>query len=163
MIRLAPAYDCIAGDILYHSLCLTNHPGYSNTADSSLHSSHATDIATVYSILKRELVSLIVSGHAALVSVCWERFVDLCEIHNAQVPHYFRVRRKFFLNKVCNIVPNISVIPKQDSNDFDAVIISSSLSRNDVRDLTEDEKVEIKLTPYNDNKIVHLVHVSLYI
>ncbi len=60
MIRLAHAYDGIAGDILYHSLCLTNHLGYSNTADSSSHSSHATDIATVYSILKRELMSLVI-------------------------------------------------------------------------------------------------------
>ena len=32
-----------------------------------------------------------------------------------------------------------------------------------MRDLSEDEKVEIKLTPYNDNEMMHLVHVSLYL
>ena len=79
LLRLAHAYDSIAGDILYHRLCLTNHPGYSNTADSSSYSSHATDIATVYFMLKRELMFFVICGHTVLVSVCWERFVDLSE------------------------------------------------------------------------------------
>ena len=97
------------------------------------------------------------------MSVCCERFEDLCDTYNVGVPYYFIVRRSFFLNKLCDILPTITIIPKQGSDEDDGLIISSSLSQKDIRDLSHDDKEDIKLAPYNDNEMLHMVHVALYL
>ena len=153
-IRLAHAYDAIAGDILYHANCLLKQPKGEEAA-----SNDKLIYSQVYSSLKLELQSLTARGHGVLVSECWQRFQDLCNQHNVAVPYYLTVRRKHLLNKLCNVVPNLTILPMQDSDD--SLVISSSLSINDIRELTEDEKNEIQPAPYTDNEALQSVHVAL--
>ena len=88
---------------LYHLLCLLTHSG--NDASEIQDSDHI-ESTTIYAKLKKEIMSLTNHGHAVLVSSCWERFKKICALHQVPVPYYFKARRKFFLNKLCSIVPN---------------------------------------------------------
>ncbi|MCP3890821.1 MAG: hypothetical protein GY702_18405 [Desulfobulbaceae bacterium] len=157
MIRLQDAYDAIAGDILYHPLCLMPCD-----TDCDPHPSNTNASPDVYSELKREILSLTKRGHAVLASSCWERFQDLCAAHQVPVPYYFTAKRKFFLNKLCSIVPDISVIPKKDIDEEDSLIISSCLSPVEVQQVLEVDE-DIRLKPHNQSEMEHMVHVALYL
>ena len=120
----------------------------------------------VFRQLKREIQWRISRGQAVLVSECWVRFKDLCEEHSLSVPYYFESRRAFFRYKLTQLLPNISVIPRQGTDLGDDLIISSSLSLPDVCDiLTENSKEshDLKLPAYNENEMMQMVHVALYL
>ena len=91
LARLESARDAIAGDVLYHTVCLRNRTRVStdskNESDNN-RSSH--DI--VFRQLKREIQWRITRGQAVLVSECWVRFKDLCEEYSLSVPYYLESR-----------------------------------------------------------------------
>ena len=107
-------------------------------------------------------MSLTNRGHAVLILSFWERFKEICALHQVPVSYYFKARRKFFLNKLCSIVPNISVIPKKDTHEEDSLIISSSLSPLDVWNSLKVDDQEIKLKPYNISEMLPM-HLLLFL
>ena len=154
-IRLEHAFDAIAGDILYH-------PYHTLPEKSNAKGDDIPKSLTVYLCLKTDIKSRLRRGHAVLVSQCWERFQDLCATHNVSVPFYFIKRRQFFVNKICELIPEVLVIPKQGGED--CVLISSDLSMESIQTIADEEDNEqLKIPAYNDNEMLHMVHVALYL
>ena len=123
MVRLQNAFDPIAADILYHPMCLLRRQSASDDTDQvPVNQVSGHDI--VYTKLKHEIISRTSRGQAVLVSECWERFSDMCWEHSLPVPYYYKVRRKFFLNKIIELVPHVIVIPRQSADVEDDLIIS---------------------------------------
>ena len=59
------------------------------------------------------------------------------------------------------MLPNVNIIPKQDSDFEDDIIVPSSYSVVDVCDLLTNEGFEdLKLPAYNENEMIHMVHVA---
>ena len=165
MVRLGNAFDAIAGDILYHPLCMLQHIKAEqdhSESDGALNQSAVYD--SVFNQLRKEIISRTYRGQAVLVSDCWDRFRALCQEYSLRVPYYFEAKRRFFRYKLLEIVPEVSVIPRQCGDIEDDIIISSSLSLTDVCGLIENEQVEdIQLPAYNENEMTQMVHVALYL
>ena len=68
MVRLQRARDAIAGDILYHPVCLLSHAADGNKGGDH-EESDSSGYTNVYTELTRELKSLTSCGHAVLVSL----------------------------------------------------------------------------------------------
>ena len=85
MVRLQHACDAIAGDILYHPLCLFSHSFDGNKIGDE-EGSGSLGHTNVYTELKRELMYLTSRGHAVFVSVSWERFESLCDTYKVDGP-----------------------------------------------------------------------------
>ena len=162
MIRLESSRDAIAGDMLYHSLCLLDDkPGVSGSS-SSKSISHDNSLCQ----LIRELEYRICRGQAVLLSECWSRFKQLCEEKHVAIPSYYQKRRAFLKYKITQRLPNITIIPCQGTELEDDLIISSALSLIDVCNLLNDDSNiadELKLPVYNETEMGQMVHVALYL
>ena len=151
MTRLESARDAIAGDVMYHTLCLTNKI---RMTAGSVRNTEQGSYDSIFSQLKEEVIWRTCRGQAVLVSDCWVRFRELCEQNSFVVPHYFVTRRAFFRYRLTEIVPNITVIPHQGTDLEDHILISSSLSLPEVCEVLKretDEDAELKLPAYNEN------------
>ena len=163
MTRLESARDAIAGDVMYHSLCLRKQ---TRVTASSGNKPEQGSHENIFSQLKEEMIWRTCRGQAVLVSDCWVRFQELCEDNSLVVPYYFEKRRAFFRYKLTELLPNITVIPHQGTDLEDHLLISSSLSLPDVCELLKsesDDDAELKLPAYNENEMVQVVHVALYL
>ena len=72
-------------------------------------------------------------------------------------------RRRFFANKLCELIPDLILVPKQDRDDY--ILISSNISAENIAQYRgEDESEgELKIPSYNNNEMLHIVHVALYL
>ena len=64
------------------------------------------------------------------------------------------------------MLPDVTIIPRQGTNFEDDVIISSSLSLVVVSDLLNndsDEEPDLKLPANNQQEMLQMVHVALYL
>ena len=159
MIRLENAIDVIAGDIHYHRVCLLhNHDDQNNEIKPK---SKLNDVYNVvYNPLCQDIKARTSRGQAVLVSDSWERFKDLCVEHKRKIPHYFKLRRKFFINKLTSLMPNITEVKRHEDGDY--ILISSTLSYDDFNNVINDEDDhELKLPAYSDNEMLHSVHSAL--
>ena len=74
-----------------------------------------------------------------------------------------RGQRKFSVNKLCELIPDVLVIPKQGMHD--SILISSNLSMESLQQLVSehDDEEDIKIPSYNTNEMLHMDHVALYL
>ncbi len=75
MVRLQSAFDAMAGDVKYHSVC-----AYFNKNDEgeTTQGSEATNINDVFLRLSNEINARLSRGQVVLMSVCYEQFTSLC-------------------------------------------------------------------------------------
>ncbi|XP_068200369.1 uncharacterized protein [Palaemon carinicauda] len=164
MARLESARDAIAGDVLYHSLCLRNRARVTVCSEESSISQASHN--AIFNQLKLEIQWRTCRGQAVLVSECWSRFQDLCNEQSLVVPYYYESRRAFFKYKLTKLLPDITIIPRQGTELEDDLLISSSLSQVDVCEILNTGSIDehaLKLPAYNENEMVQMVHVALYL
>ena len=113
--------------------------------------------------LKQEVTFHTCRGQAVLLSEWWNRFQELC---NESIPFYYKSRRAFFKYKITQIIPDITIIPRQGTDLEDDLLISSSLSLAKICELVNgnsDVAEEMKLPAYNQNEMGQMVHVAFYL
>ena len=158
MTRLEIARDVIAGDVRYHSVCILK-----NNKQTYNRENRETEF-DLFETLKGEIECRTSRGQAVLLSECWQRFHNLCDDNSVPVPLYFKTRPSLFKTKLLKMLPNVNIIPKQDSDFEDDIIVPSSYSVVDVCDLLTNEGFEdLNLPAYNENEMIHMVHVALYL
>ena len=115
--------------------------------------------------LKNEIEYRTCRGQAVLVSDCWARFRNLCIHHGVSIPSYFEQHCRFFKYKIVSIVPNVAIIPQKNIEFEDDLIISSSVSMEEARHLVDDDDKAFQsiLPAYNDNEMLQMTHVALYL
>ena len=101
-------------------------------------------------------------GQAILMSQCWARFQELCLEHSVPIPYYYKSRRAFFSHKLTQMIPDITIIPRQGTDLEDDIIISASLFLVQVINLINNDStgdVDFTIPAYNQNEMMQMVHV----
>ena len=167
LTRLQLAFDVMAGDVLYHVNCIrTQMREGEGSEQHRTCSSEKDNRDIIFEQLRREIYARTHRGQAVLVSDCWERFKELSEETNSIIPYYFLSRRSFFKEKLVQLLPNVQIIHRQSSDLEDDIIISTSLTMRDICDILTSEGGEpgdFKLPAYNEDEMIKLVHVALYL
>ena len=163
LTRLQNSFDGIAGDVLYHKICLLNHVNSSDRRDAD---NASLERDKVFQELRKEIEAQTCRGQAVLLSDCWERFQELCHNKSVEIPYYYLARNAFFKEALMKGLSNTLEVPKQSSQLEDDILIAESLLHKDICNVilgTDGDELQMKLPAYNQNEMNQMVHVALYL
>ena len=156
-VRLAGVNDLIAAEGKYHPNCLKR---FQRNASKTKQSSEKTDLAMEW--LTNEINKSASSGHVLELSEVWNRYCELAQKADIDVPASYVSRRSTFKEKVeacAKDVYDFVTIPKRD-----VLLIPRKYVHASVENLlSEDPKESCKIPVYQPHNdwFLEMVHIAL--
>lgn len=155
-VRLAGISDLIAAEGKYHANCLKK---FMRNASKTKESSEKTDLAMEW--LVKEIRQSAKKGHVLQLSEVWNRYCELAEKANVEVPASFRSRGATFKEKL--------QLYAQDSYDFITVpnqyvlLVPRKFGHVPFSNLVSEEEESCAIPIYQspDEGFLEMVHVAL--